>query len=160
MHKGYEEVHVPALKPKPFADGALATWEPCAGVAEACRSSCLVLVVMLLLARCCWRTLQSDLPPHPPLLFAGEALVEISSLPEWAQPGFKGMKALNRIQSRVCDCALYSSEVRMQRGWLQQWPLGEAVAAWPWGLARLALCCEQCNAAALWHCPAGTSPCR
>lgn len=60
VHKGYEEVHVPALKPKPFADG--------------------------------------------------EALVEISSLPEWAQPGFKGMKALNRIQSRVCDCALYSSE--------------------------------------------------
>lgn len=26
-HKGYEEVHVPALKPKPFADGALVvTW--------------------------------------------------------------------------------------------------------------------------------------
>ena len=24
MHKGYEEVHVPALKPKPFADGAFA----------------------------------------------------------------------------------------------------------------------------------------
>jgi pre-mRNA-splicing helicase BRR2 len=60
VHKGYEEVHVPALKPKPFADG--------------------------------------------------EQLVEISSLPEWAQPGFKGMKALNRIQSRVCECALYSSE--------------------------------------------------
>lgn len=62
VHKGYEEVHVPALKPKPFADG--------------------------------------------------ESLVEIGSLPEWAQPGFKGMKALNRIQSRVCECALYSSEVR------------------------------------------------
>ena len=43
---------------------------------------------------------------------AGEALIEIGSLPEWAQPGFKGMKSLNRIQSRVCDCALYSSEVR------------------------------------------------
>ncbi len=25
VHKGYEEVHVPALKPKPFGDGALAT---------------------------------------------------------------------------------------------------------------------------------------
>lgn len=37
--------------------------------------------------------------------------MEISSLPDWAQPGFKGMKSLNRIQSRVCDCALYSSEV-------------------------------------------------
>ncbi|EFN58670.1 hypothetical protein CHLNCDRAFT_140958 [Chlorella variabilis] len=60
VHKGYEEVHVPALKPKPFADG--------------------------------------------------ETLVDISSLPEWAQPGFKGMKSLNRIQSRVCDTALYSAE--------------------------------------------------
>ncbi|PSC69011.1 U5 small nuclear ribonucleo 200 kDa helicase-like [Micractinium conductrix] len=60
VHKGYEEVHVPALKPKPFTDG--------------------------------------------------EQLVDITALPEWAQPGFKGMKALNRIQSRVCDCALYSSE--------------------------------------------------
>lgn len=38
--------------------------------------------------------------------------MEIGSLPEWVQPGFKGMKALNRIQSRVCECALYSSEVR------------------------------------------------
>lgn len=43
--------------------------------------------------------------------------MEISSLPEWAQPGFKGMKALNRIQSRVCDCALYSSEVGDGRVW-------------------------------------------
>lgn len=60
VHKGYEEVHVPALKPKPFADG--------------------------------------------------EELVEIGSLPDWAQPGFKGMKSLNRIQSRVYDCALFSSE--------------------------------------------------
>jgi hypothetical protein len=40
--------------------------------------------------------------------------VEISSLPDWAQPGFKGMKSLNRIQSRVCECALYSSEVSRQ----------------------------------------------
>ncbi|KAL4451451.1 hypothetical protein ABPG75_007113 [Micractinium tetrahymenae] len=60
VHKGYEEVHVPALKPKPFGDG--------------------------------------------------EELVAISALPDWAQAGFKDMKSLNRIQSRVCDCALYSSE--------------------------------------------------
>jgi pre-mRNA-splicing helicase BRR2 len=58
--KGYEEVHVPALKPKPFADD--------------------------------------------------EALVQISDLPEWAQPAFAGMKTLNRVQSRVLDCALFSPE--------------------------------------------------
>lgn len=58
--KGYEEVHVPALKPKPFEDG--------------------------------------------------EKQVEIADLPDWAQPAFKGMKSLNRVQSKVSDCALYSSE--------------------------------------------------
>ncbi|KAL6751574.1 RNA helicase, activating signal cointegrator 1 [Haematococcus lacustris] len=58
--KGYDEVHVPALKPKPFA--------------------------------------------------AGEKLVAISSLPEWMQPAFANMKELNRVQSRVCESALYSSE--------------------------------------------------
>eukprot|EP00899_Mesostigma_viride_P012040 jgi/Mesvir1/20837/Mv07930-RA.1 len=58
--KGYEEVHVPALKPKPFADG--------------------------------------------------EELKKISDLPEWAQPAFEGMKTLNRVQSRVCEAALMTSE--------------------------------------------------
>ena len=33
----------------------------------------------------------------------------ISELPEWARPAFPGMKALNRVQSRVCESALYSS---------------------------------------------------
>lgn len=60
VQKGYEEVHVPALKPKPFA--------------------------------------------------RGEKLKTIKELPEWAQPGFKGMKSLNRIQSKVYDTALFSSE--------------------------------------------------
>lgn len=60
VHKGYEEVHVPALKPKPYAEG--------------------------------------------------ERLRAITELPEWAQSGFKGMKSLNRIQSRVFDCALFSAE--------------------------------------------------
>lgn len=41
---------------------------------------------------------------------AGEKQVEISELPDWAQPAFKGMKSLNRVQSKVSDCALYSSE--------------------------------------------------
>lgn len=56
----HEEVHVPALKPKPFAEG--------------------------------------------------ERLIEISELPEWMRPAFSGMKSLNRIQSRVCDTALYTNE--------------------------------------------------
>lgn len=60
VHKGYEEVHVPALKPKAFAEG--------------------------------------------------ERLREIAELPDWAQAGFKGMKTLNRIQSKVCDTALFTSE--------------------------------------------------
>ena len=58
--KGYEEVHVPALKPMPFGDT--------------------------------------------------ETLVQITDLPEWAQPAFAGMKTLNRVQSRVLDCAMYSPE--------------------------------------------------
>lgn len=36
--------------------------------------------------------------------------MEIADLPDWAQPAFKGMKSLNRVQSKVSDCALYSSE--------------------------------------------------
>lgn len=60
VHKGYEEVHVPAVKPQPFGKN--------------------------------------------------EKLREISELPDWAQLGFKGMTSLNRIQSRVCETALFSSE--------------------------------------------------
>lgn len=58
--KGYEEVHVPALKPRPLA--------------------------------------------------SGEELVKISSMPDWAQPAFKGMTQLNRVQSKVYETALFSSE--------------------------------------------------
>ena len=54
--QGYEEVHVPALKPKDFAPG--------------------------------------------------EKLTPIADLPPWAQPAFKGMQTLNRVQSRVADMAL------------------------------------------------------
>ena len=60
VHKGYEEVHVPAVKPQPFGKD--------------------------------------------------ERLREISELPDWAQTGFKGMKSLNRIQSKVCDTALFTGE--------------------------------------------------
>ncbi|XP_051139813.1 DExH-box ATP-dependent RNA helicase DExH12-like [Andrographis paniculata] len=58
--KGYEEVHVPALKPT--------------------------------------------------VLAADEKLVKISDLPEWAQPAFKGMSQLNRVQSKVYETALFSAE--------------------------------------------------
>ncbi|XVF24492.1 hypothetical protein REPUB_Repub13aG0132700 [Reevesia pubescens] len=58
--KGYEEVHVPALKSKPL--------EP------------------------------------------NERLVKISEMPEWAQPAFKGMQQLNRVQSKVYETALFSAD--------------------------------------------------
>lgn len=132
VHKGYEEVHVPALKPKPFGDGAPAArgaapaagssvaWRVSAGIAHGserraanCRQACV-----------------------RPFSFAGEQLVDISSLPDWAQPGFKGMKALNRIQSRVCDCALYSSEVGWRCGRLALRPAGPAAGCTVHGLLR------------------------
>ncbi|KAG8632236.1 DExH-box ATP-dependent RNA helicase DExH12 [Manihot esculenta] len=58
--KGYEEVHVPALKPKPIAPD--------------------------------------------------EKLVKISDMPDWAQPAFKGMQQLNRVQSRVYETALFKAD--------------------------------------------------
>lgn len=58
--KGYEEIHVPAMKPKP--------------------------------------------------LDANEKLIKISDMPEWAQPAFKGMTQLNRVQSRVYEAALFSAD--------------------------------------------------
>jgi pre-mRNA-splicing helicase BRR2 len=50
--KGYEEVHVPALKAKPYGDT------------------------------------ERDLP--------------VTDMPDWAQPAFKGMASLNRVQVRIC----------------------------------------------------------
>jgi len=58
--KGYEEVHVPALKAKPFLDQ--------------------------------------------------EKLVAIDEIPEWAQSAFGGTNSLNRVQSRVYPCAMFSAE--------------------------------------------------
>jgi len=40
----------------------------------------------------------------------GEKLVSISELPAWTHSAFKGMDKLNRIQSKMCDIALRSSE--------------------------------------------------
>ena len=39
-----------------------------------------------------------------------ERLVGIDELPPWVTPAFDGVKSLNRIQSRMVDAALYSSE--------------------------------------------------
>ncbi|KAL8464183.1 hypothetical protein ACS0TY_033921 [Phlomoides rotata] len=58
--KGYEEVHVPALKPMPLTDN--------------------------------------------------EKLRKISDMPDWAQPAFKGMNQLNRVQSKVYETALFTAE--------------------------------------------------
>ncbi|KAK9919282.1 hypothetical protein M0R45_027889 [Rubus argutus] len=58
--KGVEEVHVPALKPKPFG--------------------------------------------------ANEKLVKISDMPEWAQPAFKGMIQLNRVQSKLYEAAFKKAD--------------------------------------------------
>lgn len=59
MKKGYEEVHIPAVRHIPSAD---------------------------------------------------EKLIPIVDLPEWTHDAFEGMNKLNRIQSKMCDTALYSSE--------------------------------------------------
>lgn len=40
----------------------------------------------------------------------GEELVKISSLPEWAQAPFAGMKQLNRVQSKVYQTALFQPD--------------------------------------------------
>ena len=45
----------------------------------------------------------------PPAMDDGEALKKIDDLPEWARPAFKGMATLNRVQSRVCDAALFGT---------------------------------------------------
>jgi pre-mRNA-splicing helicase BRR2 len=40
----------------------------------------------------------------------GEKLIPIKDLPSWTHNAFKGMDKLNRIQSKMCDVALKSSE--------------------------------------------------
>ena len=50
-------------------------------------------------------------PALPPKAYAaGEHLRQISDLPQWTHDAFSGMTSLNRIQSRVCDAALFSAE--------------------------------------------------
>lgn len=39
-----------------------------------------------------------------------EKLIKIAELPKWTHSAFKGMEKLNRVQSKLCDVALKSSE--------------------------------------------------
>ncbi|XP_024003677.1 DExH-box ATP-dependent RNA helicase DExH13 isoform X2 [Eutrema salsugineum] len=39
-----------------------------------------------------------------------EKLVKITDMPDWAQPAFKGMQQLNRVQSKVYETALFKAE--------------------------------------------------
>ncbi|XP_009127091.2 DExH-box ATP-dependent RNA helicase DExH12 [Brassica rapa] len=39
-----------------------------------------------------------------------EKLVKITEMPDWAQPAFKGMQQLNRVQSKVYDTALFKAD--------------------------------------------------
>ena len=51
-------------------------------------------------------------PAVRPVIPADERLVDVSELPEWAQPAFTegGVRTLNRIQSRMVNAALYGAE--------------------------------------------------
>lgn len=44
------------------------------------------------------------------IISSKEKLTQINDLPTWAQPAFEGVRALNRIQSRMVQAALHSSE--------------------------------------------------
>jgi pre-mRNA-splicing helicase BRR2 len=92
---------VPALKLKSHAEG------------EKFLSMLLLTVTFVVIS--CRTTKKGYEEVHVPALkpkpyAEGEKLVAISDLPDWAQPAFGGMQSLNRVQSRVCDTALYSSE--------------------------------------------------
>ncbi|EOA28486.1 hypothetical protein CARUB_v10024696mg [Capsella rubella] len=41
---------------------------------------------------------------------SNEKLVKISEMPDWAQPAFRGMQQLNRVQSKVYGTALFKAE--------------------------------------------------
>jgi pre-mRNA-splicing helicase BRR2 len=49
-------------------------------------------------------------PAIRPVIPASEKLVQISDLPEWAQPAFPGIKNLNRIQTKMMPAALEGSD--------------------------------------------------
>ena len=62
-----------------------------------------------------WRAMHSGyeevhVPPARNVAPAGEKLVPISELPTWTHDAFKGMKTLNRVQSKMANVALQTNE--------------------------------------------------
>eukprot|EP00979_Chaetoceros_neogracilis_P011401 scaffold2802_cov276-Chaetoceros_neogracile.AAC.6 len=62
-----------------------------------------------------WRAMKKGyeevhVPAVRSVMSKDEKLVPIKDLPEWTHDAFKGMDKLNRIQSRMCEVALTSSE--------------------------------------------------
>lgn len=62
-----------------------------------------------------WRAMKKGyeevhVPAVRSIISKDEKLVPIKSLPPWTHDAFKGMEKLNRIQSKMCDVALRSSE--------------------------------------------------
>ncbi|KAL7572112.1 hypothetical protein ACA910_001749 [Epithemia clementina (nom. ined.)] len=62
-----------------------------------------------------WRAMRKGyeevhVPATRSIIPKDEKLVEIKSLPAWTHVSFKGMDMLNRVQSKVCDTALRTSE--------------------------------------------------
>ena len=52
-----------------------------------------------------------ELPALKPKAFdPNEKLIKIADMPDWAQPAFKGMKELNRVQSKVYETALFKAD--------------------------------------------------
>ena len=99
--KGYEEVHVPAQKPKPFEvkEVRLGHYKLIDFVAPTIYISFLQYYITYAIA-------VRLLPPSSSL----QSLKSIESLPKWAHLGFTGYRSLNRIQSRLADTALNSDE--------------------------------------------------
>jgi len=110
--KGYEEVHVPASvhAPAPGEVKRVACRRLSPLVAGAAFLVCLLPVVPV--ANQCSLSLC-----QPTQLIKKKVLITVdgppgctTSLPEWARPAFAGMKALNRIQSRMKAIALETNE--------------------------------------------------
>lgn len=62
-----------------------------------------------------WRAMKKGyeevhVPAVKAVIPAGEKLINITDLPKWTHSAFKGMEKLNRIQSKMCDVALRTSE--------------------------------------------------
>ncbi|GKY92360.1 hypothetical protein MPSEU_000206900 [Mayamaea pseudoterrestris] len=62
-----------------------------------------------------WRVMKKGyeevhVPATRSVISKDEVLIAINDLPKWTHAAFKGMDKLNRIQSKMCDVALHTSE--------------------------------------------------